>query len=326
MSRSGSMRDSRRRMQVLFTRDADRQSERRWRRHLGLLAVGVAAFVSWGCSSPSAPSCAYTVSSTSASLPPGGGSDTVAVTTGQSCAWTAASNAGWLTITSGATGTGNGTVTFSAGASGTVGRSATLTVAGQAIAVSQGAQTFSLSGTVTDAFIGPALGLPGVAVTVIGGPSAGAAVTDPAGSYTLTGLFAGAYTITFFKAAYVMATATVQLQSSTTLPMALSLDVPASPSAANLTGYWTGTGTYPNAPFKLALVHEGGTLRGTYVDQHDLSMDVSGAAGSPQFTLRVNFGDAVLFLECEIEDAREVNGVQRTSALGNRPYPFTMKR
>jgi len=306
----------------------DSQGRLAWRRlsRVALATVGLAAGVSAGCSSSTHPTCAYTVSRTSVSLPPGGGSDTVAVMTSPSCTWAAASNAGWLTITSGASGTGNGTVAFSAGASGTVGRSATLTVAGQAIAVSQGAQTFSLSGTVTDAFIGPALGLAGVSVTVIGGPSAGAAVTDPAGHYTMTGLFAGDYTITFFKAAYVMATATVQLQSSTTQPMALSLDVPASPSAANLTGYWTGTGTYPNAPFKLALVHEGGTLRGTYVDQHDLSMDVSGADGSPQFTLRVNFGDAVLFLECEIEDAREINGVQRTSALGNRPYPFTMKR
>ena len=299
-------------------------------RRVGFLVVGLAVSGSGiGCSSPTPPSCVYTVSRTSIAFPAAGGSDTVSVTTGSSCTWSSASSAGWLGITSGNNGTGNGTVSVSAGANGPSSRTATLTVADKAIAVSQDgapAQTFTLSGRVTDAFIGQALGIPGVSVSVSGGSGPLSATTEYGGSYAIPGLPAGVYTVTFEKAAYVTATTTIAISGATSLPMSLTLDVPAPPSASNLTGYWSGTGTYPNAPFKLALVQSGGQLRGIYVDRHDSSSSVSGAYSTPEFTLRIDFGDAVLFLECAIKDAREVNGVHRTSALGNRPYPFTMTR
>ena len=38
----------------------------------------------------------------------------MAVTTPRACSWTASSNAAWLTITGGGSGTGNGTVALSA--------------------------------------------------------------------------------------------------------------------------------------------------------------------------------------------------------------------
>ncbi len=293
-------------------------------------ALGLAAIVFWsGCSSPTPPSCVYSVSRTNVVLPPAGGSDTVSVETGASCAWTAVSSAGWLTVASGNSGTGDGIVTFAAGANGTSARSATLTVASRSVTVSQDSvpiPTFVLSGRVTDAFMGPAIGLAGVSVTVVGGPSQGADVTDAAGNYQIGGLVAGVYEVAFSATGYAAATVGAEVFGATSLPMTLSLDVPAVPSSSNLTGYWSGTGSYPNAPFKLALVQDGSVLRGVYVDQHDVSLSVSGTYGSAEFVLRVDFGDAVLFLECEIEDPREINGVQRTSALGNRPYPFTMKR
>jgi len=295
------------------------------RRVLVLVAVAL-----WGgCSSPTPPSCVYSVSRTSVSLPPGGGSATVSVTAGSTCTWTAVSSAGWLAVTSGSSGTGDGIVTFAAGANGASARSATLTVASRTVAVSQDGvhiPTFVLSGRVTDAFVGPAIGLAGVSVTVVGGPSQGSDVTDAAGDYDIGGLVAGVYEVAFSRTGYAATTVGAAVSGPTSLPMALSLDVPAAPSSSNLTGYWSGTGDYPNAPFRLALVQDGSVLRGIYVDQHDVSLSVSGASGSAAFVLRVDFGDAVLFLECEIEDPREVNGVQRTSALGNRPYPFTMKR
>jgi len=294
------------------------------------VACGLGFSACWiGCSSPTPPSCVYTVSRMSITFPAAGGSDTVSVTTGRSCTWSSTSSAGWLAITSGNSGTGNGTVSVSAGANGPSSRSATLTVAGQTVAVSQEgapAQTFTLSGRVTDVFIGSALGIAGVSVTASGGSGPLSATTDYAGSYAIPGLPAGTYTVTFEKAAYVTATTTIAISGVTSLPMSLSLDVPAPPSASNLTGYWSGTGTYPNSPFKLALVQNGGQLRGMYVDRLDSSWSVSGAYSTPEFTLRIDFGDAVLFLECAIKDAREVNGVHRTSALGNRPYPFTMTR
>jgi hypothetical protein len=70
------------------------------------------------------------------------------VTAGAGCAWTAGSNATWLTITSGASGNGNGAVTFSAGANAGLARTGTLTVAGRTFAVTQGtACTFSINPT-----------------------------------------------------------------------------------------------------------------------------------------------------------------------------------
>ncbi len=293
------------------------------------LVVGLAVLACWVACSPTPPSCVYSLSRTSVSIPPGGGSDSVSVTTGSGCAWSAASSASWLAITSGGSGTGGGTVGFGAPANGPSARSATLTVAGHVVAVSQDgvpAPTYVLSGKVSDAFVGPPLGISGVAVSVSGGPSPGFATTGFDGNYTIAGLLAGTYTITFAKASYLTGTASIVIAGSTSLSRSLSLEVPATPSAANLTGYWSGTGSYPNDPFKLALIQNGSQLRGMYVDQHDASLSVSGTYSSPELTLRVDFGDAVLFLECVIEEARDISGVQRTSALGNRPYPFKMRR
>jgi hypothetical protein len=65
----------------------------------------------------------------------------IAVATAAGCSWTAASNASWITIKSGASGTGNGTVTFVAANNPTTGsRTGTLTVAGYTVTVTEGAR------------------------------------------------------------------------------------------------------------------------------------------------------------------------------------------
>ena len=67
------------------------------------------------------------------------------------CAWTGVSNnTSWLTVTSGASGSGGGTVAFSAAAnSSTSSRSGTLTIAGQSFSVTQPgvACTYAISPT-----------------------------------------------------------------------------------------------------------------------------------------------------------------------------------
>jgi hypothetical protein len=88
---------------------------------------------------PPPPVCNYAVSPTSASFGSGGGSGTVAVTTTSVCAWFATSNASWITVTSGATGTGSGTVGTSIARNNNAARTGTLTVAGQTVTVSQSA-------------------------------------------------------------------------------------------------------------------------------------------------------------------------------------------
>ncbi len=70
-----------------------------------------------------------------------GGSGTVTVTAPGGCAWTAVSgNTAWLTVTFGATGSGNGLVSFAAARNtNPSARSAVLTVAGRAVTVTQAA-------------------------------------------------------------------------------------------------------------------------------------------------------------------------------------------
>jgi len=84
--------------------------------------------------------CTFTLSSSSLSLGSIASIGNVNVTAGLStCGWTAVSSAtAWLTITAGFSGTGNGTVSYSALANPlTTSRSATLTIAGQTVNVSQ---------------------------------------------------------------------------------------------------------------------------------------------------------------------------------------------
>jgi hypothetical protein len=82
--------------------------------------------------------CEYAVSPTSLDLVAAGGSATVTVTTGAACTWTAASTAPWATITSGASGTGNGTVSVAVAANSAAdARQTSVTVASRAVAVHQ---------------------------------------------------------------------------------------------------------------------------------------------------------------------------------------------
>lgn len=84
-------------------------------------------------------SCSYLITPTSANFQSGGGSSSVTVTAGTGCAWTATSNAAWITITSGTPGSGNGSVGYSVGANVGSARNGTMTIAGQTFSVSQDA-------------------------------------------------------------------------------------------------------------------------------------------------------------------------------------------
>lgn len=92
-------------------------------------------------SPPPPPPCTYSITPTSQAIPAAGGSGgPVTVTTAAHCSWTARSNsnAPWLSITTGASGTGNGSVGFTATINNTgVTRTGTLTIAGHTFTVSQ---------------------------------------------------------------------------------------------------------------------------------------------------------------------------------------------
>jgi endo-1,4-beta-xylanase len=85
----------------------------------------------------SAAACSYAIDPTSVSPPAEGASGTVAVTTDSWCSWTAASNDAWITVTGGASGTGDGTVSYSVAGNPGGARTGTVTIAGQTFTVSQ---------------------------------------------------------------------------------------------------------------------------------------------------------------------------------------------
>jgi subtilisin family serine protease len=88
---------------------------------------------------PAAPtSCSYAISPQSVSLSAPSGSGTVSVTTAPGCAWTAASNASWISVSSStATGTGTGSVGYSVSRNNGASRTGTMTVAGKTFTVTQ---------------------------------------------------------------------------------------------------------------------------------------------------------------------------------------------
>ena len=97
-----------------------------------------------------APGCSYGINPTSASAAAGGGTGSVTVNATAGCPWMAVSNAAFMTITSGFTGAGNGTVNYSVAANaGANQRIGTITIAGQTFTVTQNgtAPTLSLDKT-----------------------------------------------------------------------------------------------------------------------------------------------------------------------------------
>jgi hypothetical protein len=82
--------------------------------------------------------CTFMLTPTSASSPIGGGAGSFGITaTGQNCAWSAASNNSFISVTSGANGTGNGTVNYTVTANSGAPRSGTITAAGLTFTVNQ---------------------------------------------------------------------------------------------------------------------------------------------------------------------------------------------
>jgi hypothetical protein len=93
--------------------------------------------------------CRFSISPESFSVASAGGSGGVAVTTTvAACEWTSTSNAPWITITTGGTGSGNGAVQFTVAPTTGPERSGTLTIAGRTFVVGQSSGcTFSISPT-----------------------------------------------------------------------------------------------------------------------------------------------------------------------------------
>ena len=94
------------------------------------------------------PGCALTLSPSGLAVTGAGGSATLTISTGSSCAWKASTVATWLSV-SPTSGTGPGTVTVTAPINTGVSRSATLSVSGYTVTVSQAKDSVAPTGTVT---------------------------------------------------------------------------------------------------------------------------------------------------------------------------------
>jgi len=86
---------------------------------------------------PAAASCNIIAGVTTTTFPAAGGSASISVNTSASCAWTATSNARFLTVTQGASGMGAGTVQFAVAPNTGAERTATLTITRAAITITR---------------------------------------------------------------------------------------------------------------------------------------------------------------------------------------------
>jgi len=113
--------------------------------------------------------CSYTLSPTSVSLGSGAGTGNVNVTASfQNCAWTAATNAYWMTVQP-TMGSGSGAVSYTVAANtGVPARNGTLTIAGQVFTVNQASGVCTYSLNPTSQSFGSGGGSGSVAVTVTG--------------------------------------------------------------------------------------------------------------------------------------------------------------
>jgi hypothetical protein len=95
-------------------------------------------------------SCTYSIFPTTQSFGASEGTESVSVSTQSGCVWTATSNETWITITSGSSGTGNGTVNYSVSANTDSSlRTGTIIIAGQTFTVAQDAPTSCTGPTIT---------------------------------------------------------------------------------------------------------------------------------------------------------------------------------
>jgi len=142
--------------------------------------------------------CSFAINPTSQSIGAAGGAGTPSsVTTTAGCAWTAAANDPWLRVTSGATGTGNGSVNFTIDANTGPARAGTLTIATNTFTVNQASGcSFAINPT-SQSFPRTAGTSNPVTVTTAAGCAWTATTTDTWITITTGGSGAGNGSVTF---------------------------------------------------------------------------------------------------------------------------------
>jgi len=183
-------------------------------------------------------SCNCAISPGSATFTAAGGTGSVTVTTSSTCSWTAANPGSWINITSGTSGTGNGTVGYSVSANTSGSRTAAMTIAGAVFSITQaGVSTNTITASAgTGGSISPS-----GSASVTAGASQSFTITPASGyqvaAVTVDGASVGA--LTSYTFTNVTANHTIAASFTARTPSSYTLTV----STAG-----TGTGTVTNSP------------------------------------------------------------------------------
>jgi hypothetical protein len=196
--------------------------------------------------------CAVSISSKSQSVGSGGGAFTFGVTTGIGCPWSAVSNSPFITITGGASGSGNGTVSYAVAPSPGNGRTGFITIAGQTFTVNQA----------------------GVTPTVI--TSAASAVTSSSASISGTVNPNGRVSRAWFE----YGTASDLSSYTPTVLQSVGSDT----AAIAITAPISGLSPYTTYFFRAAATNDQGTARGSILSFTTSGCSYSLSAGAQNFS------------------------------------------
>jgi hypothetical protein len=174
-----------------------------------------------------------------------------------------------------------------------------------------------VSGLVTLSWLGPEGGCPAAAYMVQAGSSPGASDLAVFTVGTATTVAVSAAVGTYFVRV-------VACNGFGCGGASNELTVIVASTAVDITGVWSGTSDYINAPFRFNFVQRGDSVSGTYQDQHDFG-GVAGVITGSHIVLDVNFGDTGIRFEGTIVDANRIRGTIRVPVLG-RTFTFEMTR
>lgn len=93
----------------------------------------------------------------------------------------------------------------------------------------------------------------------------------------------------------------------------------------DLTGVWSGTSDYINAPFTMHLTQRGTGFGGTYLDQKDFG-GVAGRLMDGEVVIDVNFGDGGFRMFGTVVSPNRIRGTLIVPLLGGRIFSFEMTR
>jgi len=176
--------------------------------------------------------CTYSISPPSQSFTASAGTGTVTVSTQSTCPWTASSGASWMTITSGSSGTGNGTIRYSLSANtSSSSRTVSSTMAGKILTVTQAGTSGSTFTITASASSGGTIS-PSGAVSVSSGASRTFTMTPSTGyrvaSVLVDGTSVGAVTTYTFSNVTANHTIAVNFAANTANPMNTTYTISAS--------------------------------------------------------------------------------------------------